>query len=527
MIDIEKSEVQQSEACITTEDTHGYLLDAARTDAGQGLKLSHDENHVLIPQPSSDPHDPLNWSQSKKNLVLLIISATAFLADYGSATGAVTLIPQAMLWHMSEDEVNHSQVGNLFMLGGGGVIVVALAAYCGRLPVFFWFAVFAFATAAWCAGASSFDSFFAARVLNGLFSTVSQGVRELYITSGDGDKKLTSSQGGLMLIKDIFFLHEHARKINQWSAFITVSPYLGPLLAAFMITKLSWHWPFWIYTIETGLCLIGIVLFLDETYYDRRISVEDQPTRQSRWLRMVGTEQYRSRHLRNTFLQAMARPLKVILKPTVFISTIYFLFTFAWVVGINTTLSIFIGPLYNFGPKQIGFLYFAPIIAALLGELIGHWLHDRIATIYIHRNGGILDPEARLIAIYISTPFMLAGLVLIGFCLQNGYHYMVTAVAWGLYVFGIMITTVALNAYNLESYPEASGEVAAWINFARTTGGFVVSYFQVRWAVAMGPRRSFGVQAGVTAAVFFLVVLLHVFGKRLRSWSGPLEFKTN
>ncbi|KAL8684881.1 MAG: hypothetical protein Q9224_006086 [Gallowayella concinna] len=47
------------------------------------------------PQPSKDPNDPLNWAQSKKNLTLLIISATAFLADYGSATGAVTLIPQA------------------------------------------------------------------------------------------------------------------------------------------------------------------------------------------------------------------------------------------------------------------------------------------------------------------------------------------------------------------------------------------------------------------------------------------------
>lgn len=77
---------------------------------------------------------------------------------------------------MSEDEVNHSQVGNLFMLGAGGIIVVILAAFFGRLPVFFWFAVLAFATAAWCAGATSFDSFFTARVLNGLFSTVAQGV---------------------------------------------------------------------------------------------------------------------------------------------------------------------------------------------------------------------------------------------------------------------------------------------------------------------------------------------------------------
>ena len=103
---------------------------------------------------------------------------------------------------------------------------------------------------------------------------------------------------------------------------------------------------------------------------------------------------------------------------------------------------------------------------------------------------------------------------------------MVTAVAWGLYVFGIMITTVAVNAYNLDSYPEASGELAAWINFARTTGGVIVSYFQGRGAFAKGPAPTVGVQGGVIAAVFFLVVLLHVFGKRLRAWSGPLNLRT-
>lgn len=48
------------------------------------------------------------------------------------------------------------------------------------------------------------------------------------------------------------------------------------------------------------------------------------------------------------------RPIKVILKPTVFMSVFYYLFTFAWVVGINTTLAIFVTPLYNFGPLQIG-----------------------------------------------------------------------------------------------------------------------------------------------------------------------------
>lgn len=162
------------------------------------------------------------------------------------------------------------------------------------------------------------------------------------------------------------------------------------------------------------------------------------------------------------------RPIRVILKPTVFLSCLYYLLTFAWVVGINTTLSIFLTPLYNFGPKQIGFFYFTPVVAAILGEIVGHWLHDVIARQFIDKHNGQFEPEARLRAIWVSTPFMLAGLVGLGFALEYGYHYMVTALFWGLYVFGIMISTVALNAYNLDSYPTASGEVSAWINMARS-----------------------------------------------------------
>jgi hypothetical protein len=122
---------------------------------------------------------------------------------------------------------------------------------------------------------------------------------------------------------------------------------------------------------------------------------------------------------------------------------------------------------------------------------------------------------------------MVIGLILLGFSLQEGWHYMATSVSWGLYVFGIMVTTVALNAYNLDSYPEGSGEVAAWINFARTTGGFIISYFQVKWANSMGTKKSFGIRAAIVMAAFFLIVVLKGWGKRMRVWSGKLDFKAN
>ena len=90
-----------------------------------------------------------------------------------------------------------------------------------------------------------------------------------------------------------------------------------------------------------------------------------------------------------------------------------------------------------------------------------------------------------------------------------------------------MWCSVGVNAYNLDAYPEGAGEVAAWINSSRTTGGFLVSYFNIEWAAKQGPARSFGTQAAICAGAFLLVVALQSWGRRLRLWAGPLKSKTN
>ncbi|KAK8065972.1 hypothetical protein PG997_012719 [Apiospora hydei] len=472
------------------KEDEGYdvdVEDAAVSD--RTVKLAKDGHTRLIPQPSSDAHDPLNWPWRKKHMILFIVAFSALLPDYGSATGAVTLLPQSKEWNMTEDEVNHSQVGNVF--------TVILSAYFGRLPVMFYFLVVALATAIWCAAATTFDSFMAARILNGFFSTISQG-------------------GGLMFIQDMFFFHERARKINLWASFFVISPYLGPLLAAFMAAAKPWPVPFCVYAVETGLALILTVLFVEETFYDRRAPETEQPPRGTRVGRLLGIAQYKTRHVRNSFAEACMRSVKVAIKPTVAISCIYYLLTFAWVVGINTTLSIFLGPVYGFGLKQIGFFYFTPVTAVILGELAGHFLHDFLAKQYIRTHKGHFEPEVRLRAIIVALPFMLVGLVLLGQSLQNQWHYMAASIAWGLYVFGVMITTL----------PRGIGEVSAWVNMARTLGGFIISYFQVRWAHARGTKESFGVQAAICGGAFLLVLLLMWKGRGMRIWAGPLNFVT-
>jgi len=72
--------------------------------------------------------------------------------------------------------IQHNLVGNLFCLGAGGLFTVWLSAYFGRLPILVLFTSMALGTSAWCAAATSFNSYLAARILNGFFSIVAQAV---------------------------------------------------------------------------------------------------------------------------------------------------------------------------------------------------------------------------------------------------------------------------------------------------------------------------------------------------------------
>jgi hypothetical protein len=101
-------------------DSDVVLLDtgAAHLESGQlaNLKLAKDGHTVLIPQPTSDPNDPLNWSWKRKHLMLAVVSLTAFLGDYGSGAGIPLIVLQGEEWGLSPAKVNEAGNLNVLML---------------------------------------------------------------------------------------------------------------------------------------------------------------------------------------------------------------------------------------------------------------------------------------------------------------------------------------------------------------------------------------------------------------------------
>jgi hypothetical protein len=71
---------------------------------------------VLVPQPSDDPEDPLNWSWRKKHITLFIVALSAFCGDFGSGAGIPCIVLQGVEWNMTPNQVNYAGNLNVIML---------------------------------------------------------------------------------------------------------------------------------------------------------------------------------------------------------------------------------------------------------------------------------------------------------------------------------------------------------------------------------------------------------------------------
>lgn len=101
---------------------------------------------------------------------------------------------------------------------------------------------------------------------------------------------------------------------------------------------------------------------------------------------------------------------------------------------------------------------------------------------------------------------------------------MVYAVMAAVQVCGYEIATTAVNAYLLDAYPEGSGEVCAWVTFARLVGGFMSVYVELDWVEGAGPATALGIQAAITAASLVCIVVLQIWGRKIRARQGGMVF---
>ncbi|KAF1808393.1 MFS general substrate transporter [Eremomyces bilateralis CBS 781.70] len=495
-----KSRVEKEGTYIVTKQVRPESEESGR-DAERDLKTAKDGKTVLIPQPSNDPEDPLNWSWTKKHAVFLALIPGCLLTDWVITWGATLFEQQAMDWHMKVPDVANSISGAIFMQGPGGLLAVPLCQRYGRFPVLFWSQFLTLVCSIGAALAHNYAGFTACRTLQGFFGAPPQVI-------------------GLSIIHDMFFFHERARKVNIWAFSFLLGPYLGPFISGFIAEKLWWRDNFAVLCGFYGFSVLTIILLGDETLYDR--NAERKPRQKGilgRLSLLTGVTGFQERDPRPTLWTVLKDIFGLLLRPYLLLPTFGFVtFLTMWTIGIVSTITQFVAPPpYRFSHASVGLLFFAPMIGTLCAELWGHWFNDFLCQRYIRTHGGKYVPENRLWAVYPAWLIGIIGLIVFGQTLQHNLHWIGVAIGWGLNCFSTLGTTTAISAYILDVFPQHSALASAWICAFRTVGGFTVVYFQLKWVNLNGPGVAFGCQAAIVAGVVASIVVTQVFGKKWRA----------
>lgn len=150
---------------------------------------SQASHQVLVPTPSSDPTDPLNWNTKWK---LLVIINQAFFVLF-SIIPALSIAPVTPIF-MKEFGATEATV-SLFLgvcvitLGYANFIIIPFSNIFGRRAACLVTGIIIIVSNIWQATAKTSGSFFGARALNGIGGAVNESVM-------------------VQVIADLFFLHE-------------------------------------------------------------------------------------------------------------------------------------------------------------------------------------------------------------------------------------------------------------------------------------------------------------------------------
>lgn len=195
-----------------------------------------------------------------------------------------------------------------------------------------------------------------------------------------------------------------------------------------------------------------------------------------------------------------------------------------WAVGVNLTLALFLQtPIdqggYGFTPGQNGTFTFTTWVAVAVAQIYTHFVNDRVPLALCRRFGGTWHPEYRLYALVFPMLFAcVTGLAVFGETVHHHWNAIILGFAVFLIFFADIATISPCNTYVVESIGlEAAAEVITVLNFCRVILGAMVPLFLFDWIAVVGVNWAFGTMAFFNVAAFGLIVVLMIFGRRLRN----------
>ncbi|BCS21314.1 putative MFS transporter [Aspergillus puulaauensis] len=453
---------------------------------------SGDSDIVLVPEPSNDPDDPLNWSRRRKLWSTICVSVYTLFAGIASANVYSVLVQLSEETEVSVHTLNEG-TGYMFLLAGWGLLfwqpfalqygkrmtyMISLLGMVGKQG-----------TSIWSPYVKSNGEWLARSVIMGFFLAPIEALPEVTVT-------------------DVYFTHERGLYMSLYALFLAGSNYFAPVICGFIAEYHGWEWVFYWPAIFCGASIVFLFFLMEETNYEREkpnspnvpvdmfTSAEDE-TKEKKALPTEplshGDPEIGAVYNKKTYLQKLSilgprRPRNNMLRrarqtvyylswPVIFYAGFSYGSYLIWFNVLNGTASIVLGSApYNFSSSMVGLSYLACCLGVILGSLFTGRFSDWLTVKLARRNGGIMEAEQRLWPFGLCLILVPGSLILWGVGAAHGIHWFGLLVAMCLLAMANTCgVTLSVN-YLVDSYRELSGDAMATVILVRNTMSFAIGY---------------------------------------------------
>ncbi|CZR53299.1 related to HOL1, putative substrate-H+ antiporter [Phialocephala subalpina] len=532
------------------------------TDVGTHhfVKAGGGQHSVLVPQPSDDEHDPLNWSPMWKASAMICATLVSFSQGFGPLALAPMFGDYIEEFHSNLTDVIQFTGVAILVLGFSNFIWVPIQTCFGRRPVLILSTLICFGSSIWRAKANSYNSFMGACVLNGI---------------GAGPAETAQPT----IIADVIFLHDRGKYQTLYFAFYFGSLMVGPIISGPMAQNVGWRNFWWLNTALLGFTVICCIFLFPETKFNRSFipqnsivsgspplkgSTEEvemsaaqnhtstiatdhadpektapvQPqksniaenglahihTHDDPWLGRGKPSKAQWKLFQpyeGNFFMELFLPWKLFLFPIVEFSSFVVSWSASSFLTLNLTQSqVFAAPPYNYNSTVIGFFNFAVLVGAAIGLFTAGPLSDAIAARLTKRNRGIREPEMRLLAMIPYVIVMIIGNVVVAVGYEHHWDWKVIVII-GYTCAGIQVAALPSisSTYSIDSYKPVAGSIFVAITVNKNVWGYGFSKFITPWTIKSGYIPPIMTNMSLITLWCLTGIIFWYFGKTFRKWT--------
>ncbi|KAI9732771.1 MAG: hypothetical protein M1834_003709 [Cirrosporium novae-zelandiae] len=526
------------------------------------LRIRHHETNeiILVPTPTNDPNDPLNWSSGYRYYLVILVCLAIFFCNFLAAGPTVAIVettedffgPMGPDFNSQIAKVSYFYSTTAFLQGLGNLFWMPIILKYGRRPAYICSFTLYTACAAWAGGSTSYGSELASRIIMGFANGAGECLAPLTIA-------------------DIFYLHERGHFMAIYTAFLSAGVGGGIVISGLITINHSWRYIYWVAVALIGALTCLVILTFPETEYDRSPkisnlgqpyeppmtfeeaeiglgtkSLTDKDSIRFKHQKEGGpehshTERSQDREAANetvpipkkrTYLETLKiftgtytdesllklflRPVLLLALPPVLYATLCMSVTIGFLVAITSNFATAFSTYYGFEAWQSGLCFISALIGSAAGIFFGGRFGDWVADWFTRRNNGVREPEMRLPGMILGGCLAPTSLVMYGVGIGNGVHWICPTIALGLLTFSIVQATNITLVYTIDAYRPIAGEITVTQLCFKACFGFLLSFYTNPWIDEAGYQRAFGAMAGISGGVLIWGIFFYFFGRRIR-----------